>query len=68
MRGNMRAERARKNLTAKEVSEALGLHWNQLYSWELGKVEPNTRHLLQLADFYGVSPSYLLEDDKQKKE
>ncbi len=62
MRGNLRAERARRNLTAKDVAEVIGCHVNQVYLWELGKTEPNTKHLMMLADLYKANPSYLLEE------
>ena len=61
MRGNMRAERARKNLTASEVAEAIGVHVNTLLKWEKDEAEPMGENLLSLAKLYGCSPEYLLE-------
>lgn len=61
MRGNMKAERARLGLSAKDVASTLGVHENALLRWEKGEVEPLGSNLLGLSELYGCSPEYLLE-------
>lgn len=58
---NIRAERARKGLTMKEVSEAIGVHENAISRWESGEAQPRSDNLLKLAHLYECSPEYLLE-------
>ena len=61
MRANMKAERARKGMTAKEVADQIGVNVNQIFRWELGTQEPSASHLIKLSNFYGCSPEYLLD-------
>lgn len=69
MRGHMKAERARRGLTAKEVAQSIGVHENALLKWENGKSEPLGENLIELSKFYQVSPEYLMEQtsDPHKK-
>lgn len=60
MRQNMKAERGRKNMSAKEVAKCIGVHENALLRWENGDSEPLGSNLIALADFYGCTPDYLL--------
>lgn len=66
----MRAERARRGLSAKELARELGVSSNQIFRWELGEQEPSASNLLALANFYGCSPEYLLDitDNRKKQE
>lgn len=61
MRRNMRAERVRNELTARDVADKLGVSLNSVLGWERGDVEPGGQNLINLARLYGCSPEYLLE-------
>lgn len=67
MRGNMRAERARRGLSEKEVAEEIGVHANQVSRWEQGTQEPSGSNLLKLSSFYECSPDYLLDLTSERK-
>ena len=60
MRANMKAERARKGLSAKEVANRIGVHENAVLRWESGDAEPLGNNLVKLANLYNCSPDYLL--------
>lgn len=66
MRGNMKAERARLNLSAKDVAKQVGVNTNSLLRWEAGDVEPTAENLLKLARLYGCSIEYLLEQTSER--
>lgn len=61
MRYNMKAERSRMGLSAKEVAKRIGVHENALLRWENGDSEPLGSNLIALSEFYSCSPEYLLE-------
>ncbi len=61
MRGNMKAERVRKGLTLREVSEFLGCSEQLVSRWECGHTTPSARNLIRLAKLYQADPEYLLE-------
>lgn len=65
----MRLERFRKNLTANDAAECIGVHVNALLRWERGEAEPLAENLVSLSRLYGCSPEHLLEqtDDKHGK-
>lgn len=65
----MRLERIRKNLTANDAAECIGVHVNALLRWERGEAEPLAENLVSLSKLYGCSPEYLLEqaDDPHGK-
>ncbi|MGN0076245.1 MAG: helix-turn-helix domain-containing protein [Parafannyhessea sp.] len=67
MRGNMRAERARRGLSEREVAKEIGVNANQVSRWEQGSQEPSGSNLLKLAAFYGCSPDYLLDLTLERK-
>ena len=61
MLNNMRAERARNNLTIKQVANELNVHPNAVSQWENGKAEPRASSLIALCKLYDCSPEYLLD-------
>jgi len=61
MKNNMRAERARNNLTVQQVADAIGVHPNVVSRWENGKTEPKASNLISLCRLYDCSPEYLLD-------
>lgn len=60
MKSNIRAERARLNLTAADVADAIGVHVNMIYRYESGVSKPSGDVLVRLAAFFECSPDYLL--------
>ena len=56
-----RLKELRKNhgLTLKELGKKVSMHVNTLSRYETGKRNPSLKTWQQLADFYGVSVSYL---------
>lgn len=60
MKSNIRAERARLNLTAADVANAIGVHINMIYRYESGVSKPSGDVLVRLAAFFECSPDYLL--------
>lgn len=62
----MKAERARRGLSAREVSELIGVSVNQIYRWETGEQEPSASSVIKLSRLYECTPEYLMgiTDDK----
>ena len=60
MKSNLRAERARLDMTAAEVADAIGVHVNMVYRYESGESEPRGSVLVKMAALFGCSPEYLL--------
>ena len=56
---------ARKNagLTQMQVAKALGLTDAAVTQWEKGRTKPRIKHLIQLAELYGVTVDELLKED-----
>ena len=61
MRRNMKAERARKGMSAKQVADAVGVHENAVRRWETGEAEPMGSNLVRLSRLYGCYPQYHLQ-------
>ena len=66
MRGNMKAERARLGLSLEEAANNIGVNRNSLFRWENGEVEPTAENLAKLAQFYGCSVEYLVEQTSER--
>ena len=49
-----------RNLTAREVAEAVGLTRNAIINYESGTREPSLQILKKLCDFFDVSADYLI--------
>lgn len=59
IKGGLRAERNRANLTQKEVSELTGFNPSTLSNWEQGAGSIGFEEAFCLADLYGVSLDHL---------
>lgn len=59
MENRLKELRTKKHLTLKELGEQLGMPNNTLSQYETGKREPKLETWQKLADFFGVSVSYL---------
>lgn len=56
----LRELREQRNMTQKEVAEALGIERNSYGNYELGNRTPDKTMLIKLANFFDVSADYLL--------
>lgn len=52
----MKAMRDERGLKRDWVARQIGVHYNTLKNWELGKAHPGTRELLALSKIYHVDP------------
>lgn len=52
--------REERNLTQKEVSDAIGGSQSNLAKWEKEKIQPAADMIVKLADFFKVTTDYLL--------
>jgi len=52
----MKALRDERGLKRGWVADKLGVHYNTLKNWELGKAHPGTRELLALCKLYHIKP------------
>lgn len=57
-----------KRYTQREVAQATGIPISTIAAYENNIRQPSLDNLRTLAKFYGVSPGYLLEDDKSGTE
>ena len=51
---------AERGISALTLSKEIGIPKSILYEWKSGKREPSTANLRRLADYFGVTPGYLL--------
>lgn len=59
--------RQRTGIRQKELAEHLNTTQATLSNWESGKHDPDSKSLLTLADYFGVSTDYLLgKSDKTR--
>lgn len=58
----MKALRDERGLKRDWVARQLGVHYNTLKNWELGKAHPGTRELLALSKIYHVGPDEFFKD------
>lgn len=61
-----KTERLKKNLTQKEVADALGINRRMITRYENGLSFPRTKGAYKkIADFFGVDVNYLLTEDDE---
>lgn len=60
MINNLKICRKNKNMTAKEVSEKIGVSKQAIYNIEAGASNPSVDTLIKLAELYNVSTDYLI--------
>lgn len=51
--------RKRRGLTQAQVSYGIDVSRSTVASWELGTREPNAAELMELCEFFSVSPEYV---------
>jgi len=66
-KNNIRRLRRSRNLSQQQLAGILDFEQHQISRWELGKSEPNMEQARELADYFGVSPAYVLglTDDRE---
>ena len=67
MNNRLRELRLSKNLTLKQVGEGVGLAANTISRYEISNREPSLEVWKKLADFFGVTVSYLLGLSSRKQ-
>ena len=60
MINNLKICRENKSMSAKEVSEKIGVSKQAIYNMESGMSNPSVDTLIKLAELYNVSTDYLL--------
>lgn len=58
---NLKNLRDERGLKRDWVAKRLGVHYNTLKNWELGKAHPGTREILALAEMYHIEPSEIFK-------
>lgn len=51
----MRILRKQKNFSQEKIAELLGISRQSVSKWETGLSQPDTKHLIQLAEIFGIS-------------
>lgn len=57
----LKSVRDERGLKRDWVAKQLGVHYNTLKNWELGKSHPGTRDLLALSRIYHMKPTDFLK-------
>lgn len=60
--GNLRALRARRNISQNEAARLIGINPATLSSYESSACVPSIENTCKIAEFYGVSVSFLVTD------
>lgn len=53
---NLKRMRDERGLKRDWVAKRIGVHYNTLKNWELGKAHPGSKELLELSDIYHCEP------------
>jgi DNA-binding transcriptional regulator YiaG len=57
----MKSLRDERGLKRDWVAKQLGVHYNTVKNWELGKSHPGTRDLIALSSIYHIKPTDFLK-------
>lgn len=60
IKNNIKKLRRSQKLSQQKLEKILDFQQTQISRWELGKSEPSEDDLDALADYFGVSPAYVL--------
>lgn len=60
MKTNLLNLRVNRNLSRKELGEAIGVQDYNIADWENGRTEPSISKIIALADFFDVSVDFLI--------
>lgn len=64
----MRELRKNKNMLQSELAKKLHVSTSTIGMWEQGRNQPDTELLKQMANIFGVSTDYLLDNDNVSRE
>ena len=64
---NLRYLRHEREMTLRELSEALGIGKSTLCDYENAKADPTLTTLKKIADYFGVSVDWLVGDTKERR-
>nr|BAR19612.1 transcriptional regulator [uncultured Mediterranean phage uvMED] len=65
----LRDLRNARDMALRELAGETGINHNTIFKWETEKATPTREHIVLMAEFFGVSPSWLLfgkESDKKE--
>lgn len=65
----LRDLRTARDMALRELASETGINHNTIHKWETDKSMPSREHIVLMAEFFGVSPSWLLfgkEADKKE--
>jgi transcriptional regulator with XRE-family HTH domain len=65
----LRDLRTARDMALRELATDTGINHNTIHKWETDKATPTREHIVLMAEFFGVSPSWLLfgkESDKKE--
>lgn len=65
MRPNMKAERARRDLTLQEVAASIGVDPQTVGKWERGVLDHNWKYVVRLCALFGCNAEYLMSEVTQ---
>jgi transcriptional regulator with XRE-family HTH domain len=60
---NIWAARVNKRIPRKEAAEKLGVSVPTISNWENGRTMPDAKHVMMMAELYGLPASMLRFDD-----
>lgn len=68
IKNNIRKLRRSQKLSQRQLAEVLDVQQTQISKWELGKSEPDEDDLDILADFFDVSPAFVLGETMDRRD
>lgn len=68
IKNNIRKLRRSQDLSQHKLAEILGVKQDMISRWELGKAVPTEENVNDLADYFGVSPAYVLGKSQTRHE
>lgn len=60
--------RKEKKLTQDDIAKIFNVTYSTVSAWEVGKAQPNYYTLTKLAEYFNVTPNYLLGFNQQDKD
>lgn len=64
---NLKSAREARDLTQKQVAEALGISDKTYSKWETGETEPGIELICRLGEFFGMSPGAFFAEETPKE-
>lgn len=56
------------NMTAKQLTERLGINSSTVSEWKKGKTKPSVEHVRRMAEIFNVSTDYIINGTMRKPE